>query len=442
LYTQDHYQLLADHHINNQLTLNTAVFLTKGQGYYEQYKAEQKFSKYGLANPIINGAPVTKTDLIRRLWLDNDFYGQTFGVHYNRSNTTIILGGAWSQYKGKHFGEVIWAQYAIPQNHRWYNLNAVKNDMNSFAKWRQQLPGGWNVFGDLQYRNVFYNINGFRNNPQVVIRQQYHFINPKTGITYEGKKVQVALSYALANKEPNREDFEAGKNELPKHETLHDAELNIHLNVGKATGIQFTAYHMYYRNQLVLTGKINDVGAYTRQNTPVSYRTGVEIQAAGKLNKWCSLTGNLALSNNKIKDFTEYMDDYDNGGQKTNVYHNRNISFSPATIASLTAGFTPFKGFSADLVHKYVGKQYLDNTQNEQRKLNSYLVADALFSYQPVMKFLPGCRLLFQVNNMFDKQYEPNGYTFSYFYGAQTTTENYYYPMAGRNFMVGVNVKL
>lgn len=441
VFKQDHYQLIGDYRIGDAV-LTTTFFLTKGKGYYEQYKADESYSDYGLPDPIINGSPVTETDLVRQLWLDNNLYGQTIGYNYYRNKTMLNIGGAWAQYRGKHFGEVIWAETGIPKNHRWYNLDASKSDVNAFVKLRRQVKEQWYVFGDIQYRNVVYTINGFRNNPALKIKEHYGFVNPKAGVTYEGKKMQAALSYALANKEPNRDDFEANTSDLPKHETLHDVELNLKRVFSSKFSSQLTLYYMYYRNQLVLTGKINDVGAYARQNIPTSYRTGVEWQGLFKPSNKISLNGNLTLSRNKIRSFTEYIDDYDNGGQKSTPHTDRDISFSPSVIAGLTATVQPFAGGEFSLMNKYAGKQYLDNTQNNQRKLDDYYVADALFSYQPAIKALTSLRFLFQVNNLFNRKYEPNGYTFSYFYGGATTTENYYFPMAGRNWMLGVNIKL
>lgn len=442
VFKQDHYQLLGDYRFNDKVTVNTTFFLTKGKGYYEQYRADERFGDYGLPNPVINGLPVTETDLVRQLWLDNDLYGQTIGFNYNNDKTSLIVGGAWAQYKGKHFGELIWAETGIEKNYRWYNLDASKSDINGFVKLRRQLDAAWYIFGDVQYRNVVYTINGFRNNPALRIKEHYGFVNPKAGITYEGKKIQASVSYALANKEPNRDDFEASTTDLPKHETLHDVELNLKKIFSRKFQSQLTVYYMYYRNQLALTGKINDVGAYTRQNIPVSYRSGIEWQGLYKPGNWFSINGNLTLSRNKIKAFTEYIDDYDNGGQKATPHSDRDISFSPSVIAGLTATVQPFAGADFSLMNKYVGKQYLDNTQNSSRMLNDYYVADALFSYQPKIKGFQGLRFLFQVNNIFSRKYEPNGYTFSYIYGGATTTENYYFPMAGRNFMAGVNLRM
>jgi iron complex outermembrane receptor protein len=199
---------------------------------------------------------------------------------------------------------------------------------------------------------------------------------------------------------------------------------------------------MYYQDQLVLTGKINDVGAYTRTNIPKSYRAGVELVAAGEITSWLRAGGNLSVSRNKVADFTEYIDDYDNGGQKTTQYSSADIAFSPGLVGAATISFIPGKNAELSFISKYVGQQYLDNTQNESRKLNAYYTQDARLIYTVSNKWLKELNIIVQANNLFDKLYEPNGYTFSYYFGGSLTTENYYFPMAGRNYMIGVNVKL
>jgi len=198
---------------------------------------------------------------------------------------------------------------------------------------------------------------------------------------------------------------------------------------------------MHYEDQLVLTGKINDVGAYTRTNIPKSYRAGLELVAAAKINSWLNVAGNFSVSKNKVKDFTEYIDDYDNGGQQINQYTSTDIAFSPNMVGGATINFIPLKNAELSLICKYVGNQYLDNTQNESRKLNAYYTQDARFIYTISKGCLKELNIIFQANNLFEKLYEPNGYTFSYYYGGSLTTENYYFPMARRNFMVGVNLK-
>lgn len=443
-YKQNHYQFIVNQKINNYLNFSAVTFLTTGNGYYEQYKANQNYSSYGLPNFIEGGATITKTDLIRQLWLDNNFYGQTLSLLYTKNKTNFTVGSMISKYDGSHFGQIIWAERGIAKNYKWYDLDATKKDNNLFAKWQYDIDTKWSVYSDLQYRNVNYTINGFRNNPAINVNEKYNFVNPKFGVSfYDAKKnIKGALSYAKANKEPNRDDFEANIFELPKPEQLNDFEFNVSKKVNKRLQIATTLFYMHYIDQLILTGKINDVGAYTRQNIKNSYRTGLEFQMDYKLSAKLKLAGNLSLSKNKINAFTEYIDDYDNGGQIAISHNNTTIAFSPSVVAAATITYQPVQNLEIKFLEKYVGKQYLDNTQNNSRKLNPYFVQDILIHYNPTLKKIKNCSFLLQVNNVFNKKYEPNGYTFSYFAGGVQTTENFFFPMAGINFMVGVNIKL
>lgn len=442
-YTQTHYQLFYTQEVNKNLSFNTALFLTRGKGYYEQYKAEKKYSSYGLPNVVIGGTTITMSDFIRQLWLDNYFYGNIFSLQYKKENTQLIFGGGYSRYEGEHYGKLIWASKGgIPKpGYKWYDHKADKNDFNLYGKWQQQLSTSLNLFTDLQYRGVGYDINGFRDNPAVVIHNKYNFFNPKAGISYNRNGWNGYFSYGIAAKEPNRDDFEAGNNQAAKPERLHDFEAGIEkkksiFNIGA------TIYYMKYDNQLVLTGKINDVGAYTRTNIPHSYRAGVELQGGIKFNAWMNATANLAVSKNKVKGFTEYIDDYDNGGQQIKNYASTDIAFSPAIVGGATFNFLPVSNLEIALLSKYVSRQYLDNTQDESRSLNPFYTEDARFIYTIKKKRLKEINLIAQVNNLFAKKYEPNGYTYSYFTGGATVTENYYFPMAGRYFIIGVNVRL
>ena len=442
-YTQTHYQLFYNHQFNPFWKTNLTLFLTKGAGYYEQYKAQSTLLNYGVPDYVDgNNSTVTKTDLIRRLWLDNDFYGTTFSVQHQKNNTQFTAGGGWNTYDGRHFGEIIWAKVAaaIPANFRWYNLTATKKDFSLFTKWTEQWGAHWQSYADLQIRSIQYNMNGFRNNPTLIVKNNYTFINPKAGITYTNKNWQAYLSYAIAGKEPNRDDFEAGIANQPKAETLYDTELGFEKKSAIFT-YGANLYYMKYKNQLVLTGKINDVGAYTRSNIPNSYRLGIEIQAKAIINKWINANANAAFSQNKVMDFTEYIDDYDNGGQVVNQYKKTNISFSPAVVAGYTINITPIKNAEISLVGKQVSRQYLDNTSQKSRSLDGYFVQDIRFSLLLEKKFFKATNIILQLNNVFNKKYQPNGYTYSYISGG-LVSENYYFPMAQFNMMLGVNIKL
>lgn len=441
-YKQDHYQLFFTQKFSPRITFNTGLFYIKGKGFYEQYKADEEYASYGLNNPVSGGVQLTNTDLVRQLWLDNDYYGDIFSLQYVAGGTELTLGGAVSRYLGNHFGRVTWASNGLPTpNHLWYNHDAVKNDVNVYTKWQQSFAKNLQFFIDLQLRRVGYAINGFRDNPTLTIDEKYNFFNPKAGLTYHTNNWTAFASYSIGNKEPNRDDFEVSSVALPQPEQLHDWEAGLEKR-SKTYQLAANFYYMQYNNQLVLTGKINDVGAYTRTNIPDSYRMGVELQGSSVITSWLKAAANLTLSRNRIKNFVEYIDDYDNGGQKQNVYGETDISFSPSVTGAGTVTLTPFSCFSADLIGKYVGSQYLDNTSNKARQLDAFYTQDVRLVYSFSKKFVRNIDLVLQVNNLFNKKYEPNGYTFSYFYGNQLTTENYYFPMAGINWLVGFNVRL
>lgn len=438
-YTQSHYQLFFDHRFSEKLVFNTALFLTNGKGYYEQYKADREYADYHIPNP---SPAITSSDFVRQLWLDNDFYGNVISMQYNDNISRFTLGGGYTRYTGNHFGELTWAAKGLPAPKvRWYDHDARKNDFNIFFKEQTRFAKYWHLFYDLQYRTVSYAIDGFRDNPGVSVKNRYHFFNPKAGIHYSRNGWNLYGSYSIGNKEPNRDDFEAGTNQQPRREQLHDIELAAEKKQAHSA-YSVTLYYMRYKDQLVLTGEVNDVGAYTRTNIPRSYRLGAELQANATPISWLRLSGSLALSRNKVLDFTEYIDDYDNGGQKTNQYKSADIAFSPALVGNAVLSFMPVKQLEASLLSKYVSRQYLDNTGNTERMLNAFYVQDFRLIYTLPVKWLQSSTLSLQVNNLFAKKYEPNGYTFSYLYGGSLTTENYYFPMAGRNYTLSATIRL
>lgn len=440
-YQQDHYQLFFNHRINNFIEFNTALFLTQGRGYYENYKAEQSFAAYGLSDFVTGNDTITQTDLVRQLWLDNNFYGQVLSLQMKHNRGTFTFGGGWSKYDGKHFGEVKWAQVGVPVDHRWYDLRADKSDVNVYTKYTHRVSQGLELFGDLQYRNVNYDLGGFRGNPTLFLNNNYDFVNPKAGITYTTGNFRIYASYSYAAKEPNRDDFEAGLNQQPKPEKMHDIEAGVEKKFSRVAW-SANVYYMKYKDQLVPTGKINDVGAYTRLNIPDSYRAGVELQTDVNVTTWFHASANLSLSRNKVKNFTAYFDDWDNGGQKPVTYATGDIAFSPSVVGGATLNFKPFKSGEISLMSKYVGRQYLDNTSAKERSLDPFFVQDARISYAVRNKLFRGMEFIFQVNNVFDNLYEANGYTYSYQSDGKINSDNYYFPMAGTNIMFGVNLSL
>jgi len=448
-YQQDYYQAFFNHKFNNHWSSNISLFLTRGRGYYNEYKIGEDFDDYGLHPVTIGDSVITSTDLIRQLWLDNHYYGTVFSANYNKENTTINIGGAYTIFDAKHYGFVKWAQVGFPNDYRWYNLPAKKNDFNIYTKLQQQLITNLYGFADLQVRVVDYTINGFRKNPDIHSKNQFTFFNPKAGLSYIIKHPKTAISkiygsVAIANKEPNRNDFEANTDEAPRPERLTDVELGYGFNAPKWEA-EINGYYMKYKDQLILTGKINDVGAYTRTNVDNSYRAGIELSVAAKPVDWLQVAANATFSRNKIKSITQYDDDYDNGGQIATTLTNTDISFSPNIISGASLTVEPFtkpadaQHFYIDVLGKYVGRQYLDNAQNKLKSINPYALADVRLRYQFSSNTFKDISIIGMINNVFNKKYENSGYTFSYLYGGVFTTENYYFPQAGTNWNLGIS---
>ena len=439
-YTQTHYQLFYNKKWSPYWSFNTAVFLTRGKGYYEEYKAGVNVGEYQLpSNPAWNSI---NPNLIRQRWLQNNFYGQIISAEFKKDKNTLTIGGGWDQYEGLHFGKLPYPNLIpISNSMKYYTNDAVKKEATIYAKWQYQINHQWHSFIDIQYRNVSHQMNGFDHTPDLKINRNFDFLNPKAGFTFtEGKTIYYS-SIAIAHKEPNRDDFEAGTTQQPKQEILYDWETGF---TKKENAFEYGAniYYMNYKDQLVLTGKINDIGAYTRMNVPKSNRIGIEIEASHKLNNQLTSYGNFTFSQNKIESFTEYIDDYDNGGQQAIHHKNTDITLSPSITASHLLSFTANTQWKFNFTTKYVSKQYLDNTQNENRILKAYWTQDISAEWKCIQQ--PKWNALLQVHalNIFDHLYEPNGYTYSYLYGGTVSTSNNYFPMAGRNFWVSLKIDL
>ncbi len=442
-YEQDYYQFFINHEISSHLNFNAAAFLTRGIGYYEEYKIQEPYSNYNVKDPVFGNDTLSATDLIRRLYLDNYFYGGIFSLNYNSSKLNWNLGGGWNQYDGKHYGKVDWAQNGgFDKNYQWYYNLAHKWDFNIYWKGEMPLTGMLKAFADLQYRHIKYDINGFDANPGLIQRNTYNFFNPKIGLNYAlSKDDRLYASYAIGNKEPNRDDFEANQTETPKPETMGDLELGYDHTTG-VFSVHANAYYMDYKNQLVLTGKINDVGAYTRSNIPQSYRLGLELSGNVKFARIFSLAANATVSRNKIGHFTEYIDNYDNGKQNA-VYHGQtDISFSPALTSGFTLSAAPAKGLEVSLIGKYVSRRYLDNTSNNDRSLSPYFVNNMQVNYIFKPEWVKEIDLSLLVNNIFSVNYLSNGYSYTYIQGGKAYTQNNFFPQAPVNFLLGVSVRL
>ncbi len=450
-YLQTHYQLLYSQDITDDFMLSTALHYTHGEGYYEQYKADQNLSDYGFSGPVVGGIRVDTTDLIRRRWLNNDFYGFTFSGHYQPGNRLeLTLGGAWNAYDGDHYGEIIWAEITgnAGIRDRYYDNNGYKTDFNIYLKGSYAITNSLAAYADIQYRTINYTLTGIDNDRLPIDGQyMYQFVNPKAGINYRlAPGTNVYLSYSVGNKEPVRTDFiDSPDGSLPEPETLHDIEFG-YKKVNDKLRLNANFYYMYYQNQLVLTGELNDTGSPLRTNVNSSYRTGLELEANYAFTPQLSLMANATFSKNIINNFTEVIYDYGQNWDEYNTiridHGNTNISFSPEIIAGGTIRYQPVSGLAINWAHRYVGDQYLDNTSNEARKLAGYYLSDLRINYAFSALKMKSIGLNLAIYNLFNNLYEANGYTFGYRGGGAEIRENFYYPQAGINFMAGITLKL
>ena len=445
-YKQDYYQLHHTHEYNENWNSHIALHYTKGKGYYEEYKKGEAFSKYGLQDVIIGSDTITTTNLVRRRWLDNDFFGTVFSLNYNsKKNFSALIGGAWNQYNGQHYGEVIWAQYAsngMPHQ-RYYNDTANKTDVTVFIKMNYLLFQKLNLFVDLQERNIYYKFLGY-NRFLENVRQtvSLNFFNPKFGVNYDFmENASVYASYSIGQKEPGRNDYtQSTPDSRPKAEKLYDIEVG-YRQFKRKISWGLNIYHMNYKDQLIVTGELNDVGAYIHTNVAKSYRRGIETEFGVQPVKKLTWTLNATFSQNKILNYQEFIDNYDLGEQALTTHKTTDIAFSPAVIAGSTIAYDAFKNFKISFISKYVGKQFLDNTSSEAKKLDAFFVNDVRIQYSIQAKWIREIGLTLAINNVLNEQYESNGYTYSYIAGGQRITENFYFPQAGINLLGGISLK-
>ncbi|MGQ7946272.1 TonB-dependent receptor [Flavobacterium sp. WC2509] len=421
-YQQDHYQLHWNEKISENWKTNLAFHYTKGKGYYENYKEDADMADYNL-DPV---GTITTTDLIRQKWLDNDFYGTTFSANYKTEKLDVILGGGWNKYEGDHFGKVIWARYASQSElgDHYYDDFSTKSDGNVFAKANYQLLDNLSVYGDLQYRNVSYKANSWETG---LVNDNFNFFNPKAGLTFDiNEKNALYGSYARANREPNRTDYENGS---PKPEKLNDYELGWR-HVSEKVRLNTNVYYMAYKDQLVLTGSVDDVGSPIRQNSGDSYRLGLEVDATVRLSKQWTISPNFTLSSNKNVDFVTENND----GDLINL-GNTNIAYSPDFIAGNILTFEPINSFRVSWLSKFVNDQYLNNIDDNSGKLKDYFVNDLNATYEIKMNSIfKSIVINVLANNIFNVDYVSNGAD----YGGGYV---YYYPQAGANFLAGLTLK-
>lgn len=438
-YKQDHYQLHWNERFNNTLSLNVGLNYTKGSGFYEEFiddyfyqnvffSDDSKFSFLGL-NPInVDGNTVESMDYVRRKWLDNDYYVANVSLNYKYDKLDLIAGGSYNLYEGDHFGEIIWAQYAvdIEEDHRYYFGQARKSDVSGFAKATYQLNDKFSLYGDVQYRHVDYKTtgNGSDRNP-FEINKTYNFLNPKVGISVNLNKANnLYASYARANREPSRTDFENGPDIKP--EQLNDFELGYRYNT-KSLKFNANGYLMYYNDQLVLTGAIDDVGAPIRANAGEGYRTGVELEGVLALSDKVSLQANVTLSRNRNLNKGQFLNGEELGETE--------IAYSPSVVNSTAINYVPVKNLQLALINKYVGKQFMNNIGDKDSKLDAYNTLDFNASYEFKTKAIFKSIVVNGIiNNIAGAEYNSNGFDYGGGYYV-------YYPQAKTNFLVGATFK-
>jgi iron complex outermembrane receptor protein len=427
-YKQDHYQLHFSRQIGQYWNANASLHYTYGRGFYEEYHQGQTFAGLGLPDFTLKDTTLNSSDVIVRKWLDNRFYGITYSFNYNKGKNSLVIGGAYNQYgNAKHYGEIIWAQYAdqVPIRYHYYDGTAQKNDFNTYAKWNYNLTEKLNTFVDLQYRRVDYETAGKRDDQTPYdVNEQFNFFNPKAGLSFKlSEKNVLYTSYAVANREPNRSDYIDGTVK-PRPERLDNFELGLRRNTQRYA-FEANYYLMNYTDQLVLTGQLDNAGYPIRANVGKSYRTGIELSGIIRFSSKWTLNANVTGSINKNKDFVTIENN-------TPVTKNTAIILSPGIIAGSQLTWSPGH-FQATWLSKYVGKQYLDNSETESLTLSSYFINDLRFSYQLYPKGMKEIGFSLLLNNLLDVKYSSNGYSYG--------TTAYYYPQAGRNFMAMMTLK-
>lgn len=447
-YHQQNYQLHLTQVLHPDWKLNVALHYTRGDGYYEEYKTKRTLEEYGL-KPYEQGTTITQSDLIRRKQMGNDFGGGIFSVDYTKNRLALSIGGGVNHYAGDHFGRVIWVKNyvgSLSPNHEYYRNSSKKTDANLYARANYDLGAGWSLYADVQGRNIHYTIDGANENfdynvgkmQSLTVHKDYTFLNPKAGINWQlNKQNRFYASFAVAQKEPTRNNFtDAGATD-PRSERLDDYELGYsYTNPWLTAGVNL--YYMNYKDQLVLTGQLNHIGEPMTENVDRSYRTGVELSAAIRFSRHFSWQANATFSRNRIKNFNEslYEDEWTN--PITVAHGSTPIAFSPdCTVGNL---FTyNYRGFEAGLQSQYVSKQYMSNARQEEHLLDAYFVSNLHLAYSFNLKGTKGITLGCTVYNLFNEEYENNGYAGSG-YSVNKQGEKVRYNYAGYAAQAGTNV--
>jgi iron complex outermembrane receptor protein len=450
-YRQDHYHLIYNRKLSSNLILNTALHFTRGKGYYEEYREDQDYEDYGLPPVQIGDSLINETDMIRRKWMSNDFYGAVYSLKYQKERLEAVFGGGLNQYLGDHYGSIIWMRTSGPvqKDYQWYFNDSRKGEVSFYGKVNYSLSDKTAVFGDIQYRSVSYKLSGADDDLKDI--SQHHtfgFFNPKAGVFHKLSPNQDAwLSFSVANREPTRSDFKEASGDrdaTPEPETLYDTELGYKLRKERSS-FSVNLYGMVYSDQLVPTGELSDVGYSIMTNVDRSYRIGSEFSAGYRPSEFMDWNLNLTLSRNKILNYTEFYTDY-NTSDWSEAYKSKSlgtvdIAYSPSVIVTNEFTFRLLKSLDLHLISKYVGKQYFDNTMNESRSIDPYFVNNIRLDFAPAVRHTENFELQLLVTNIFNEKYENNAYGGNWYEDGLEKTWAYYFPQAGTAFLARISVR-
>lgn len=459
-YTQTNFQFLLDHRFNKQWKANIGLHYTKGDGYYQEYKTDRKLIEYGMQPYDVNGETIKRSDLVRKKAMDNHFAGLVFSLNYTDKKLRATLGGAANRYSGDHFGKVLWVKNYIGNlnpNADYYRNEAQKDDANIYARGEYLITPQLTAYGDVQYRHIRYTVEGTNdkynswtgNGMQGLdLDERFDFFNPKVGLNWQPTKHwRIFASVAQAHKEPTRNNYTDGYlTEHPRAERLTDYELGATYTADN-WHVGANLYWMDYKDQLVLTGELNEIGEAVSANVPKSYRAGIELQGGFSLPFGLSWEGNLTLSRNRIRDFKEtiygYDDDWNDLPAAVVDHGDTHIAFSPDIIAGSNLSYT-YKGLRTSLHTQFVSEQYMSNADVAAHKLDAYCVSNLDVSYTFSPKSLAkNASIGVTVYNLFNEEYENNGWASSSYQNTPDTRVNYtgYAAQAGINFLAHLTLK-
>jgi len=450
-YLQNHYHLSVNHRLTNKLTLNAALHLTTGKGYYEEQKSDQSLAEYGMGNFTIGDSTITETDMVERKWMSNIFYGAVWSVNHKSATTNLTFGGGINRYDGDHFGKILWMQNAGPYipGYEWYRNRGLKDEVNIYGKAESELTGSLSSYLDMQVRYISYSITGKDDDQRDLTRNHYFtFFNPKAGLFWRnGSGSEAYASIAVAHREPTRSDFKDAAGDAsatPKAERMTDFETGYTFKTAPLA-FNLNLYYMHYHDQLVPTGQISNVGYSIMTNVRKSYRTGAEMSTNFKPSKKYGINASVTLSRNKISSFRNYYTEYNTSDwSSTYVYSDLgtvDIAYSPSVTAMAEMEYIPLTGLAVRLTGKYVGKQYYDNTMSNDRKIDPYFVNNFSADYTMKTKYANEIDFKFLVNNILNHRYESNAYGGMWSEDGMEKTWAYFFPQAGTNYMVSVNIK-